>query len=115
MRGGTVSIGAGNQAGTLTVNGDFIEEAGTTLTVCIGSGAAASLVVNGNATLAGTINTQLPNGYEPDPDVPDTFQVITCETYQGSFYNQTIDLGNGLMCAVHAEQLGVALVAQRDN
>ena len=65
--GGTVAPGA--SPGTLTINGDYMQGSGGTLAVEIGGTTAGTqydqLVVTGNATLGGTLNVALVNGFVP--------------------------------------------------
>jgi hypothetical protein len=108
----TVSSGDETGPGYLIVEGDFIESDGASLTFLVGSDGSDSFVVLGTAHLAGTINVLLVAGYTPDPTVPDTFSVLTYYSYQGSFDNGTIDLGNGLAFAVVVGSDTVTLVTE---
>ncbi|HKA40252.1 MAG TPA: hypothetical protein VKD25_10810, partial [Burkholderiales bacterium] len=66
-QGGTVIPGA--SPGALTINGNYVQGPGGTLIVEIGGTTGGSqydqLIVNGNATLGGTLNVTLVNGYFP--------------------------------------------------
>ncbi len=105
----------GTQPGTLTIIGDLVEAPDASLTFCIGAGGNDALVVLGHATLAGTVNVTLLGDYQPDPDTPDQFAVMSFDGYDGTFDNPSIDLGNGLALAVTVADSGVALVTQRTN
>jgi hypothetical protein len=61
--GGTVS--PGSSPGTLTVTGDYDQDPGGTLLVEIGASAHDLLKVTGNASLAGTLEVNLLDGFEP--------------------------------------------------
>ena len=41
--------------------------------------------------------------FTPDPETPDTFQVVTFDSSDGAFDNdnQTVDLGNGLFLDIN--------------
>ncbi|MDY0189316.1 MAG: autotransporter domain-containing protein [Desulfuromonas sp.] len=56
------SIAPGNSIGTLTIYGDFVQEANGVFEVDVGSGVADELTVFGTAELAGNLLV-LPNGY----------------------------------------------------
>ncbi|HIJ26789.1 MAG TPA: hypothetical protein HPP79_14105, partial [Gammaproteobacteria bacterium] len=62
------TIGPGNSAGTLTINGDFVNNSDGVINLEVGgtnSGEYDQLVVNGNATLGGTLNISILNGFTP--------------------------------------------------
>jgi filamentous hemagglutinin family protein len=75
-QGGTVT--PGSSPGALTINGNYVQGPGGTLAVELGGTAGGSqydqLVVNGNATLGGTLNVVLVNGYVPSGG--ETFSVV---------------------------------------
>jgi filamentous hemagglutinin family protein len=74
--GGVVAMGA--SPGTITINGDYLQGSGGTLQVEMAGTTAGSqydqLIVNGNATLGGTLNVTLVNGYAPAGG--ETFSVV---------------------------------------
>jgi hypothetical protein len=78
-------------AGALTINGDYTQTAGGTQYVFIGGLQAGSqysqLVVHGLATLDGTLDVQLINGFRPQPG--DQFQVLLFGEGRGTFAHQT--------------------------
>jgi filamentous hemagglutinin family protein len=75
-QGGTVTPGA--SPGALTINGNYVQGPGGTLVVELGGTTGGSqydqLIVNGNATLGGTLNVTLVNGYVPVGG--ETFSVV---------------------------------------
>jgi hypothetical protein len=94
--GSGVINGAVHNAGSLsvsalTINGDYTQTAGGTLHLFIGGLQAGSqysqLVVNGLATLDGTLDVQLINGFRPQPG--DQFQVLLFGEGRGTFAHQT--------------------------
>ncbi|MBI2297123.1 MAG: hypothetical protein HYU76_14055 [Betaproteobacteria bacterium] len=83
---GTVAPGA--SPGTLTINGNYTQGPGGMLAIEIGGTAASTqydqLLVNGNATLDGTLNATLVNGFVPSGS--EAFTVIrTGGTVTGTF------------------------------
>ncbi len=83
--GGTVSPGL--SPGTLTINGPFNQsQGGGTLEIELAGPAQALrdlLVVNGPATLGGTLRVSLLDGYSPA--LGDTFTILTAASIQGDF------------------------------
>ncbi|MCI0455521.1 MAG: hypothetical protein L0Z62_00910 [Gemmataceae bacterium] len=117
--GGTVRVAGGNQAGVLTLNGDFTQEVGGTLIVEIGGTTAGTtysqLVVSGLATLGGTLAVVLLDEFEPNAGPPaDEFQVLTFGSSEGAFDNeeQTIDLGDGLFLDLTYNLTNLTLVTR---
>jgi hypothetical protein len=76
---GTLIAGSVGQPGVLTITGDLIETAGGTLYLEIGGPNAGTdqgqLVVNGAATLDGSLTVFLTNGYQPPSGTP--FQILS--------------------------------------
>jgi outer membrane autotransporter protein len=76
---GEVDPGGVGVAGRLTINGDYTQTAAGVLNIEVGGPNAGTdydqLVVTGQATLAGTLNVTLINGYVPAHGAP--FQVMT--------------------------------------
>jgi len=116
--GGVIQVGGGAQAGVLVVDGGLQLDAGSLLSVEIGGTAAGTdysqLVVTGHLTLGGTLAVVLLNGFLPDPETPDTFQVVTFDSVEGAFANddQTVDLGNGLFLDIDYDLTDVTLVTR---
>lgn len=103
-------VGDEGQTATLTVEGDFIEEAGATISFQIGQGRHDLLTAAGHATLAGNLEVTLLDGYRPNPG--DEFLVLTYASCEGAFANSTIDLGDGLYFEVRVGPQGVTLVTR---
>lgn len=85
---GVVSPGAVNAAGTLTVNNGFTNNAAGAVNIEIGGTTAGSgydqLVVSGSpATLGGTLNVSLINGFSPAPG--SQYIVMTYPSASGTF------------------------------
>jgi hypothetical protein len=88
----------GDSPGILHINGNYTQTADGVLNIEIGGLTAGSqydrLVVSGSATLNGTLNVILLNGFQPSPG--DSFQVLTFGSHTGDFSTYTgLDLGNG--------------------
>jgi hypothetical protein len=85
---GTIDVGGGpGVAGTLTINGSFTQTSTGALNVEVGGTTAGSqfdqLVINGAASLGGTLNVSLLNGFVPTTG--NTFPVLTFASRSGSF------------------------------
>jgi hypothetical protein len=80
-------VAPGHSAGKLTLNGNYTQNANGTLNMEIGGTAPGTeydqLRVNGTATLGGTLNVSLINGFRPA--VGDIFQIIAPNAFAGSF------------------------------
>jgi hypothetical protein len=88
----------GDSPGILHINGNYTQTADGVLNIEIGGLTAGTqydrLVVSGSATLNGTLNVILLNGFLPSPG--DSFQVLTFGSHTGTFSTFTgLDLGNG--------------------
>jgi hypothetical protein len=81
--------------GLVTLDGDYFQTAGGRLSLNIGGPQAGTdydrLVVNGVATLAGTLDLHLVNGYQPQTG--DQFQPLLFAQGQGAFAHYTGDAG----------------------
>jgi hypothetical protein len=90
-----VSPGTATAPGVLTINGDYFQTASGTLSLYIGGTQAGTdysqLVVNGFATLDGTLAVTLTNGYQPQPG--DQLQPLLFAQGQGTFARYTEDVG----------------------
>jgi PKD domain len=96
---GQVIPGGTGAAGTLTINGNYTQTATGALDINIGGLTADShysqLAVSGAATLGGTINLALINGFQPA--FGNTFQVLIFGSSSGNFANyQGTSLASGL-------------------
>jgi hypothetical protein len=80
-------VAPGHSAGKLTLNGNYTQGANGTLNMEIGGTAPGTeydqLRVNGTATLGGTLNVSLINGFRPA--VGTIFQLIVPNAFAGSF------------------------------
>jgi Bacterial Ig-like domain (group 3) len=97
---GQVIPGGAGDAGLLTINGNYTQAATGSLDVDLGGTTAGiqydQLAVSGAATLGGTFDVELINGFQPVLD--DSFQSITFASSTGEFgfYNGIV-LGNRLL------------------
>ena len=83
--GGTVS--PGNSPGEMTINGDFAQNAASTLLIELGGTVSGSdhdlLQVDGQTTLSGILEVSLLNGFEPRAG--DTFHILELASVTGDF------------------------------
>lgn len=110
--GGVLLVGSGGSFSTFTVSGDFTLAAGARVVFQIGANQHDLLVVQGHATLAGVIDAALVNGFVPNPNTPDEYQVITYASYDEAFANDSIDLGNALAFDVLGRDDGLSLITR---
>jgi hypothetical protein len=101
--------------GTLTVNGRYTQTADGALTVHLAGTAAGTqygrLQVNGAATLDGTLNVVLDDGFSPADG--DTFRVLTFSSRSGDFGTKNFpDLGEGLSFNPAYDSTGLNLLVQ---
>jgi outer membrane autotransporter protein len=84
---GTVVVGSATTVDTLTITGAYTQTSTGTLTLEVGGPDAGidfdQLVVDGSATLDGTLVIQLVNGFLPNSG--DQFTVLTCAAENGAF------------------------------
>jgi T5SS/PEP-CTERM-associated repeat protein len=77
----------GDSPGILTIDGNFQEEAGGEMDIVIGGDTAGSnfsqLNITGTATLGGTLNVVLTNGFVPAPG--QTFSILNAAGVSGTF------------------------------
>ncbi len=79
-------------SGAVTIEGNFAQTSAGTLDIRIdGPSNYDELIVSGNASLAGTIQVDLANGYVPSPS--DQFQFIAAGSTSGSFGQVTTSGG----------------------
>jgi hypothetical protein len=95
---GLVTPGDSPTSGQLRITGTYRQNAGGTLNVEIGGREVESeydrLAVSGAATLSGTLNISMTNGFMPVPG--DSFALVTYGTRVGSFtFISGLNLGNG--------------------
>lgn len=113
-RGGRVLPGGMGQAGVLTINGTYTQTAAGALGLDLGGTAAGEfdrLVVNGTAgaaSLAGTVNLSLINGFVPA--VGNSFPVLAYGSRSGKFTTMTgMDLGGGRFFVTAYGAVGLTL------
>lgn len=104
---GTVS--PGNSAGGITVQGDYTQSADGILDIELGGTTAGTqydqLTVTGTATMAGTLNVSLINGFEPQ--VGDSFSILPYSTRSGGF--TTLNLPEGYRWGIDYGYSGLTL------
>jgi uncharacterized protein with beta-barrel porin domain len=103
-------VSPGNSAGTITVTGDYIQYAGSTLAMEIGPGTTGDrLVVNGRAFLNGRLALSFPAGYVPVGSA--TLPFLTAGEFNGQFATVTLPpgLGAALSTAVVLAPGGLSL------
>jgi Passenger-associated-transport-repeat len=80
-------VAPGHSPGTLSINGNYIQNSGGALKIELGGAGAGigfdQLVINGNASLDGILNLSLVSGFRPA--VGDTFAIIACVSATGNF------------------------------
>jgi hypothetical protein len=99
VSGDVVNSGHIDPLGILTIQGNCTQTAQGTLNIEIGGTTAGTdygkLVVTGLATLDGTLNVELTNGYMPN--VGDSFQVLIFGSRSGDFATENgLNIGGGL-------------------
>jgi hypothetical protein len=107
---GTMTAEAG---GTITVNGAFTEGSGATTKVFLGGTSSSQIGqvnVTGAASLAGTLNVALANGFVPASG--DTFQVLVYASHTGVFDQITgVNLPDGLVFSPSYSSTALSLEA----
>jgi hypothetical protein len=113
-------LAPGDSPGVLTINGNYTQTAAGTLDIEIGGPTAGSqydqLAINGTASLAGTLNVIILNGFVPSPGT--AFQILTFHSHSGNFDAENgLDLGNGLSLApvYNPGDTGLSLVATQSS
>jgi hypothetical protein len=128
IRGGTLSgsgtitgdvimsgtLNPGDSAGTLTINGNYIQTASGILNEEIGGTGLSQYdqtVVAGMANLAGTLYIILINGFTPN--VGDRFVIMTYDCFLGGFSTVNgLDIGNGLLFDLIYGPHDITLIAE---
>ena len=112
---GTVDPGTVGGAGTLTIQGNYVQNSGGKLTEDIGGATAGTqynqIIVTGTASLAGTLNVCLINGYLPTLD--STFPIMTFASSSGDFATKTYSNpggGNALLSGYTPASLVISVV-----
>jgi hypothetical protein len=88
--GGQVNPGEVGAAGVLTIQGNYIQSGAGVLNIAIGGpnpGDYGQLVITGTATLGGTLNVSLINGFTPDSGA--TLQIMTFSSHGTSTFDTT--------------------------
>ncbi len=101
----------GSPFGTMTIQNSYTQAAGGALNIDIGStGAFDRLVMTGgSATLAGTLNVSLLNGYSPAPGA--VFNILSASSVSGSFSTTSLPpLAGGLAWQVEYQSNAVRLI-----
>jgi hypothetical protein len=108
--GGIYNAGTLAARGLVTIDGDFFQTANGTLDVGIGGLTAGTdysqLGVTGLATLGGTLQVKMTNGYRPQPG--DSFQPLLWGQSQGAFARYT---GANSLFRFSYDEIGLTLVA----
>ncbi len=85
---GVVSPGGDGAVGVLTINGNYTQEASGALDIDIGSATSFDqLVVTGTASLGGTLNVNLLNGFMPSHG--ENFAIMMFASHAGNFASIT--------------------------
>ena len=113
---GTVS--PGNSPGTITIDGDYTQEASGTLAIEIGGTTPDTehdqLVVTGAATLGGTLDVTLIDEFSPQ--VGDTFTIMTYGSVSGDFASASLPaLNPGLKWGVSLGETSMRLIVEADG
>ncbi|MFO0940978.1 MAG: LamG domain-containing protein [Pirellulales bacterium] len=120
--GGTLS--PGSSPGLINITGDYVQTAGGVLDIEVGGTSSVTpdfdrLVVSGSASLAGTLNVSLINGFVPD--VSESFVYLTAASRTGSFSttnlpnHAAIDLLSSQYTSTSASLLGTAIITTNTN
>jgi T5SS/PEP-CTERM-associated repeat protein/autotransporter-associated beta strand protein len=101
-------LAPGDSPGILTVNGNYNQTSGGVLNVEIGGATPGTrfdqVAVSGSATVGGTLNLSLVNGFRPI--VGQTFKIITSSSENGNF--STIN-SSGFTVSSNASATGITL------
>jgi Tol biopolymer transport system component len=111
-------ISPGQSPGILTIDGNYTQTTTGTLTIELGGLESGSehdqLVVFGNASLDGTLEVALVDGFMPQAG--DQFQILGYDQRVGNFaVISGLDLGNGLVLVPTYTAVGLTLVTQSNN
>lgn len=81
--GGIIAPGSANSTGTLTVTGDFVQQAGGTLLSRLSATHSSVLAVTGSATLGGNLLVGAITGQQPSREL--SYTVLTADSRTGTF------------------------------
>jgi hypothetical protein len=106
-------VSPGASPGQLTISGSYTQTSVGALNVEIGGLTAETefdrLAISGSATLSGTLNVSLINGFLPNPG--DSFQIMTFASRSGSFTTiNGLGLGGGRSFQVNLTGTSLSLV-----
>jgi uncharacterized protein (TIGR03382 family) len=109
VNGGEVSPGA--SPGALTITGDYAQQDAGSLTIELGGLTAGTqhdqLIISGIATLSGSLNVSLVNGFNPaDADV---FHVVTYASHAGTFAPLVAPAGHDLVATYGTTDVTLSL------
>ncbi|HND55657.1 MAG TPA: hypothetical protein PLV92_24750, partial [Pirellulaceae bacterium] len=113
--GATVSPGGAGAAGTLSINGAYTQTAAGVLNVDLGGTTAGSqydqLASTGAATLDGTLNVNLINGFSPPSG--DSFTVVAAASRNGQFATENgLKVGTQVSLRANYTTSGLTLVSE---
>ncbi len=112
VNGGITSPGGSPGTLTLGAGENYQQQAGGILSIELGGHTPGTLydqlVVGGNATLAGTLELALINGFVPQPG--DQFQILTCGSQTGRFSQVDGPAVNGAVWVAHSNGTNVSAV-----
>jgi hypothetical protein len=113
--GGTV--GPGNSAGTLTIDGNYIQGAGGALAIEIESLLSFDILdVLGAADLDGTLDLLVDAGYAATAQVGDSFKIMNWTSFTGSFATVNgLNFGVGLFFTLDYGTDGLTLTVAGDQ
>ena len=100
-------VAPGNSPGVLTIEGDYTQGSEGILSIEIGDG-HDQLVVNGTATLGGSLEVTLIDNYSVNPG--DSFDILDFASIVGDF--ATINLPDGLLWDVDSGTLITEVVPE---
>jgi hypothetical protein len=103
-------VDPGASAGMLTIGSHYTQTASGALNIELGgsdTGRFDKLVITGTATLAGTLEVTLINGFIPDAG--QTFEVMTFASRTGDFTEKNLDLGQGRYATAQYSATGLTL------
>lgn len=90
------TVRPGGSIGTLTINGNFSQSPSGTLAFDVSPSAASQLVVNGTATLAGTLQVL----FGPGTYSATSYRLLTANTVVGAFANVVSNVPDGFVLDV---------------
>jgi hypothetical protein len=103
------TVSPGDAPGTLAVQGSFTQTSAGVLDIDLGgTNHFGKLAISGSATLDGTLNVSLVNGFAPS--LGDSFKLLSFGSPSGDFATRTgLDLGNGMFLTPVYDSGGLTL------